>query len=110
IGSEALALARPIQLYRILVRRLDIKHFGTVAEQRREVVHVAANAATPRMRNEHEDLLRKLGQATKIDAPREGSRRLVSGERQRFLRKRRIELGQHVLCSRRELFGFISAE
>src|SRR5439155_24629270 len=68
IGSEALALARPIQLYRILVRRLDIKHFGTVAEEPRKVVHVAANASTTRKRNEHEELLCMLLEVNMVAA------------------------------------------
>ena len=76
IEREAFAGARPRQLDRIADRRLQKQHFAARIRQRDQVVHVAANAAAPRVRYEHEDPLPRLRKPQEVDPARERSPRV----------------------------------
>src|SRR5207237_3288626 len=65
--------------------------------QRGQIVHVAANAAAPWMRDENENLSRQLSQAQQIDASREYLRRIVLRKRSLLFGIRRVQFRKCML-------------
>jgi hypothetical protein len=61
IGGELFFRAWPEELDRVVGDGLEVQHLAAASGKRREIVHVAANAAAPRMGDEYDERLRPFG-------------------------------------------------